>query len=94
MEVKPTYLGTMIALATAAFGLIAALAWNTAITDFFKRYFRRAAACFRSSFMRSSSRSSRSSWSKILQKLPTAKPDLAREGAKCKSILEKTQNRA
>ncbi|MBV9737103.1 MAG: hypothetical protein JO177_02935 [Candidatus Eremiobacteraeota bacterium] len=39
MEVKPTYLGTMIALATAAFGLIAALAWNTAITDFFKRYF-------------------------------------------------------
>ena len=39
MEVKPTYLGTMIALATAAFGLIAALAWNTAITDFFKLYF-------------------------------------------------------
>jgi hypothetical protein len=32
MEVKPTYLGTMIALATAAFGLIAALAWNTFIT--------------------------------------------------------------
>ena len=40
MEVKPTYFGTMIALATAAFGLIAALAWNTAITDFFKLYFR------------------------------------------------------
>ncbi|MBV8363052.1 MAG: hypothetical protein JO193_00645 [Candidatus Eremiobacteraeota bacterium] len=39
MEVKPTYLGTMIALATAAFGLIAALAWNTAITDFFKHFF-------------------------------------------------------
>ena len=33
MEVKPTYLGTMIALATAAFGLVAALAWNTFITD-------------------------------------------------------------
>lgn len=33
MEVKPTYLGTMIALATAAFGLIAALAWNKFITD-------------------------------------------------------------
>ncbi len=39
MEIKPTYLGTMIALATAAFGLIAALAWNTAITDFFKHFF-------------------------------------------------------
>ncbi|MDQ6826176.1 MAG: DUF5654 family protein [Candidatus Eremiobacteraeota bacterium] len=33
MEVKPTYLGTMIALATVAFGLIAALAWNKFITD-------------------------------------------------------------
>lgn len=33
MEVKPTYLSTMIALATAAFGLIAALAWNTFITS-------------------------------------------------------------
>ena len=33
MEIKPTYLGTMIALATAAFGLIAALAWNKFITD-------------------------------------------------------------
>jgi hypothetical protein len=33
VEVKPTYLGTMIALATAAFGLIAALAWNKFITD-------------------------------------------------------------
>lgn len=34
MEVKPTLLGTMIALATVAFGLIAALAWNKFITDF------------------------------------------------------------
>jgi hypothetical protein len=33
MEIKPTYLGTMIALATAALGLIAALAWNKFITD-------------------------------------------------------------
>ena len=33
MEVKPSYLGTMIGLATAAFGLIAALAWNKFITD-------------------------------------------------------------
>lgn len=33
MEVKPSYLGTMIALATAAFGLIAALSWNKFITD-------------------------------------------------------------
>src|SRR5690348_16733736 len=33
VDVKPTYLGTMIALATAAFGLIAALAWNKFITD-------------------------------------------------------------
>jgi len=33
MELKPSYLGTMIALATAAFGLVAALAWNKFITD-------------------------------------------------------------
>ena len=33
MEVKPTYLGTMIALATVAFGLIAAGAWNKFISD-------------------------------------------------------------
>ena len=33
MEVKPTYLSTMIALATVAFGLTAALAWNKFITD-------------------------------------------------------------
>ncbi len=33
MEVKPTYLGTMIALATVAFGIISALAWNKFITD-------------------------------------------------------------
>ncbi|MBV8725762.1 MAG: hypothetical protein JO078_04455 [Candidatus Eremiobacteraeota bacterium] len=33
MEVKPTYLGTMIGLATVAFGLIAAGAWNKFITD-------------------------------------------------------------
>ena len=33
MEVKPTYLGTMISLATVAFGLLAAGAWNAAIKD-------------------------------------------------------------
>jgi len=34
MELKPTYLGTMISLATVAFGLIAAGAWNKFIADF------------------------------------------------------------
>lgn len=33
MEIKPTYLGTMIGLATVAFGLIAAGAWNKLISD-------------------------------------------------------------
>jgi len=33
MEVKQTYLGTMVALATVAFGLIAAGAWNKFISD-------------------------------------------------------------
>jgi len=33
VELKPSYLGTMIALATAAFGLVAALAWNKFIQD-------------------------------------------------------------
>ncbi len=33
MEVKPSYLGTMISLATVAFGLIAAGAWNKFISD-------------------------------------------------------------
>ena len=33
MEVKSSYLGTMIGLATIAFGLIAAGAWNKFITD-------------------------------------------------------------
>ncbi len=36
MSMRGAYLTTMIALATAAFGLIAALAWNTAITDLIK----------------------------------------------------------
>jgi len=40
MEVKPTYLGTMIGLATAAFGLIAALAWNKFITDLIALYLK------------------------------------------------------
>ncbi len=33
MEIKSGYLGTMIALATVAFGLIAAGAWNKFISD-------------------------------------------------------------
>jgi hypothetical protein len=33
MEIKPTYIGTMISLATVAFGLIAAGAWNKFISD-------------------------------------------------------------
>ena len=33
MEIKQTYLGTMIGLATVAFGLIAAGAWNKLISD-------------------------------------------------------------
>jgi hypothetical protein len=33
VEVKSTYLGTMIGLATVAFGLIAAGAWNQFIKD-------------------------------------------------------------
>jgi hypothetical protein len=35
VEIKSTYLGTMISLATVAFGLLAAGAWNKAITDLF-----------------------------------------------------------
>jgi hypothetical protein len=33
VETKPTYLGTMITLATVAFGLLAAGAWNKFIAD-------------------------------------------------------------
>ena len=33
MELKPTYFGTMLSLATVAFGLLAAGAWNAAIKD-------------------------------------------------------------
>lgn len=33
MEVKSGYIGTMIALATVAFGLLAAGAWNKFISD-------------------------------------------------------------
>jgi membrane protein implicated in regulation of membrane protease activity len=33
MEVKSTYIGTMIGLATVAFGLTAAGAWNKFISD-------------------------------------------------------------
>ena len=43
MEVRPTYLGTMIALGTAAFGLIAALAWNKFITDLIAMFLKAGA---------------------------------------------------
>lgn len=33
---RATYIATMISLASAAFGVVAALAWNTAITDLIK----------------------------------------------------------
>jgi hypothetical protein len=35
---RGTYLATMIALASVAFGIIAALAWNTFITDVIKMF--------------------------------------------------------
>ena len=40
MEIKPTYLGTMISLATVAFGLIAAGAWNKLISDTIAIFFK------------------------------------------------------
>jgi hypothetical protein len=39
---KSAYLTTMIGLATAAFGMVAALAWNAAITELFKAVFGQA----------------------------------------------------
>jgi hypothetical protein len=36
---KAAYLTAMISLASAAFGVVAALAWNAAITTLFKRIF-------------------------------------------------------
>lgn len=38
-SMKSETLKTMITLATSAFGLVAALAWNSAITELFKRIF-------------------------------------------------------
>ncbi len=38
MENKGTYLGTMIALASIAFGLLAAGAWNAFIAELVKQY--------------------------------------------------------
>ncbi len=40
MEIKPTYIGTMLSLATIAFGLIAAGAWNTFIRDLIAVFLR------------------------------------------------------
>ncbi|MDQ2664101.1 MAG: DUF5654 family protein [Candidatus Eremiobacteraeota bacterium] len=43
---KPTYLGTMISLATVAFGLIAALAWNKFIGDLIAALLRQRSGIF------------------------------------------------
>jgi hypothetical protein len=40
MEIKSTYIGTMIGLATVAFGLIAAGAWNKLISDTFALFLK------------------------------------------------------
>jgi hypothetical protein len=40
MEIKPTYLGTMISLATVAFGFVTAGAWNKFITDLIAVFLR------------------------------------------------------
>ena len=62
MEVKPTYIGTMIGLATVAFGLIAAGAWNKFISDTIALFLKPGSgAARRSSSTRCSSRSSQSS---------------------------------
>jgi hypothetical protein len=37
------FVATMISLASAAFGVVAALAWNTAITTYFNKHFGEAA---------------------------------------------------
>ena len=39
MTNRTVYLQTMISLASAAFGVVAALAWNSAITELFKQIF-------------------------------------------------------
>ena len=39
MENRAAYIQTMIALASAAFGVVAALAWNSAITALVKQIF-------------------------------------------------------
>jgi uncharacterized protein DUF5654 len=39
MQERSVYLQTMISLGSAAFGVVAALAWNSAITALFKQIF-------------------------------------------------------
>ncbi|MGB8519499.1 MAG: DUF5654 family protein [Candidatus Tumulicola sp.] len=46
MEVKSSYLGTMIALATVAFGLLAAGAWNKFIADFIAIFLKPGSGVF------------------------------------------------
>jgi hypothetical protein len=46
VEVKTTYLGTMLSLATIAFGLLAAGAWNKAIADVFAVFLKPGSGVF------------------------------------------------
>jgi hypothetical protein len=46
MELKPTYLGTMISLATVALGLTAAGAWNKFISDLIAIFLRPGSGVF------------------------------------------------
>ena len=46
MEIKPTYLGTMIGVATVAFGLIAAGAWNKFISDLIAQFLKPGSGVF------------------------------------------------
>jgi lipopolysaccharide/colanic/teichoic acid biosynthesis glycosyltransferase len=44
VDMKSETLKTMITLSSSAFGLVAALAWNSAITEVFKRIFGSASS--------------------------------------------------
>jgi Family of unknown function (DUF5654) len=46
MELKPTYLGTMISLATVGFGLTVGGAWNKFITDLIALFLKPGSGVF------------------------------------------------
>jgi len=58
MQNRSVYLQTMIALASAAFGVVAALAWNSAITALVKQIFGSGAQIISTPSSSPSSRSS------------------------------------